>query len=96
MKVSISDLRDHDRAAAIVADAVAKLSLRFGPLGLAPEAIFQGSIIGASATLGAVRGSSPGEIADLLENIADRLRHSRDPGAELAAKNDNGESLRPN
>lgn len=63
------DLEAHDRQVRAIAEATAKLLLRFGPGGFTPEAIFEGAVKGGASQLIAARGLEPGEVAELLQEM---------------------------
>jgi hypothetical protein len=65
----------HDRQVEVVRDAVAKLFERFGPKGLLPEAVFEGSVKGGAIALIAGSNATADEVANLLETIAEGFRH---------------------
>lgn len=67
-------LADHAMSVQAIAEAVAKLMQRFGPMGVTPEAVFEGAVKGAAAMIVTTRELSLGEVADLLEGMADGFR----------------------
>lgn len=67
-------LKIHERNVSIICDAVAALFPKFRDNGLAPIAIFEGSIKGAALALMAGDGATPAQVADLLQQAADRFR----------------------
>lgn len=63
----------HDRNVEVITDAVSSLLPKFAANGLTPVCLFEGAIKGATLALMAT-GSTPAEVADLLEEAVDELR----------------------
>ncbi|NOT39304.1 MAG: hypothetical protein HOP13_02310 [Alphaproteobacteria bacterium] len=63
----------HDRNVSVVTEAVAGLLPRFASKGMTPVCVFEGAIKGGTLALMAT-GSTPAEVADLLEEAVDELR----------------------
>lgn len=64
----------HERNVHIVCDAVAALFPKFRDNGLAPIAIFEGAIKGGALALMAGDGTTPAQVADLLQQASTRFR----------------------
>ena len=76
-------LAAHDRNVAVVRDAVAGLVPQFAANGLTPAACFEGAIKGATAVMIALNDCSASDVADMLEEIAQALRHPNQPDLRI-------------
>jgi len=64
----------HDRQVRAVMAAVAKLTTPAAPLRCTPEAVFEGAVKGGAAAILAQSDATAGDIADLLETVAESFR----------------------
>lgn len=83
MEATNDDSERHDRQVAVIRDAIVKLLVRFGPLGITPEAIFEGAIRGASIQLIAARGLTAEEVANLLRDMATGFENLDKPNLRI-------------
>ncbi|MAW87523.1 MAG: hypothetical protein CMJ42_13455 [Phyllobacteriaceae bacterium] len=67
-------LDEHAAASRIVAEAVAGLVDRFGHRGVSPLAVMEGSLKASVMLLATRNGMVPDEIADLIDEVAGKVR----------------------
>lgn len=70
----IEILDQHAAATRIVAEAVAGLVDRFGCRGVTPLAVMEGGVKAGVMLLATRNGMTPTEIADLLDEVSEKVR----------------------
>ena len=73
----------HDRQAAAVSHAVAKLLRVLEPQGFTPEAIFEGAVKGGAIALLSATEATSAEVADMLEAVGDAFRQLDKPALRV-------------
>ncbi|MCI5078250.1 hypothetical protein [Oricola sp.] len=82
-KPQSDDIERHDREVRAVMSALAKLTTPAAPHPCRPEAVFEGAIKGAAATIMAHTDATAADVADLLENIAHSFRDLARPNLHV-------------
>jgi hypothetical protein len=78
-----ANLEIHNRQAAAVAEAVAKLLPKLHSQGFTPEAIFEGAVKGGATALLAGSAASAEDVAGLLEEMAVAFRNLGKPSLHV-------------
>lgn len=73
----------HDRQVLAVMAAVARLTTPAAPLQCSPEAVFEGALKGGVAAIMASSDATTGDIADLLETVAESFRDLAGPNLHV-------------